>query len=83
MTTTQKRRIRTLRDRLVHLSYVQASKLLGPQAKSMLRSGGEFLDAVDIDCDVYFRGDLFRLILRDADVADGTVRVTITQRGDT
>ena len=82
MATKQKRRVRTLRDRLAHLSYIQACKLLGPNAKSLMRSGSPYLDAVDLDCDVYLRGDLFRLILREG-AADGeAVRVTITQRSD-
>jgi len=82
MATQQKRRVRTLRDRLAHLSYTQASKLLGPNAKTLLRSGGEFLDRVDLDRDVYLRGDLFRLILREVDRDGNNVRVTITQRSD-
>ena len=36
MATKQKRRVRTLRDRLSHLSYAQACKLLGPEAKQLI-----------------------------------------------
>ena len=82
MATKQKRRVRTLRDRLSHLSYVQACKLLGPNAKQLMRSGGKYLDPVELDRDVYLRGDLFRLILPRAGENGQNIRVTITQRSD-
>ncbi len=82
MATTQKRRIRTLRDRLAHLSYAQACKLLGPGGKALMRSGGRFHDNIDLDRDVYLRGDLFRLILPHDRQEENPVRVTITQKGD-
>ncbi len=82
MAVAQKRRLRTLRDRLSHLSYAQACKLLGTNGKAMLRQGGRWLDNVDLDRDVYLRGDLFRLILRPVRSQDAPVRITITQKGD-
>lgn len=82
MVTKTQRRVRTLRDRLAHLSYTQACKLLGPHGKEMIRSSGRFLDAVDLDRHVYLRGDLFRLTLPAA-LEDGEdARVTITRRRD-
>lgn len=75
-TSASKRRVRTLRDRLAHLHYAQACKLLGPHAKALMRASGEWLEDVDVERDVYLRGDLFRLNL------PGGIRVTITQRGD-
>ncbi|MFO7903118.1 MAG: DEAD/DEAH box helicase [Pirellulaceae bacterium] len=82
MVTKTKRRVRTLRDRLAHLSYTQACKLLGPQGKEMIRSSGKFLEDVDLGRHVYLRGDLFRLVLPRALESGEDVRVTITQRGD-
>ena len=37
MATQEKRRVRTLRDRLSHLNFPQAGKLLGPHAKRLMR----------------------------------------------
>ena len=34
--------MRTLKDRLSHLSYLQACKLLGPQGKTLIQAGGKF-----------------------------------------
>lgn len=82
MATKTKRRTRTLRDRLSHLNYNQASKLLGPQGKQMMRSSGKYLDEVDLDRHIYLRGDLFRLNLPRAGEDGQDIRVTITQRSD-
>ena len=82
MATEQKRRVRTLRDRLSHLNFPQAGKLLGPDAKRLMRSGEKHLQHVEIDRDVYLRGDLFRLTLPHAGGKDQPVRVTITLRSD-
>src|SRR4030067_2874438 len=80
--TQQKRRVRTLRDRLAHLNYLQACKLLGPDAKRLMRSSGKYLERVDMDRDVYLRGGLFRLTLLRAGPNRQTVRVTITLQSD-
>ena len=53
----------TLKDRLSRLTFLQAAKLLGPEGQKLIRQGAAF-DDIDIDRDVYFRGDLFRLKLR-------------------
>ena len=66
----------TLKDRLSRLTYVQGAKLLGPDGQRLIRQGAAY-DGIDIDRDVYFRGDLFRLKLWDAGGA-GKVVVTIT-----
>ncbi len=67
---------RTLRDRLSRLEYRQACKLLGDEGKRLITQGGKYND-IDIDRDVYLRGDLFRLSLRDAD-SGANIRVTLT-----
>ncbi|MHB8973418.1 MAG: DEAD/DEAH box helicase [Pirellulaceae bacterium] len=82
MATEQKRRVRTLRDRLSHLNPPQADKLLGPDGKRLIRSGAKHLQHVEIDRDVYLRGDLFRLTLPHAGGKDRPIRVTITLRSD-
>ncbi|MBN1441918.1 MAG: DEAD/DEAH box helicase family protein, partial [Planctomycetes bacterium] len=56
----------TLKDRLSRLSYLQACKLLGPDGARLIREGGAC--EIDVDEQVYLRGDLFRLSLRDATV---------------
>ena len=67
----------TLKDRLSRLSYVQAAKLLGPDGPRLIRQGAAY-DEIDLDRDVYFRGDLFRLKLRGAGVGRKPPIVTIT-----
>lgn len=54
----------TLRDRLSRLTFVQACKLLGPDAARLIRAGGAW--EIDIDEQVYMGDDLFRLRLDDA-----------------
>ncbi len=66
---TNGRRELTLKDRLSRLTYVQACKLLGTEGERLIRHGGGY--EIDIDEDVYFGGDLFRL------------RLDTLQRGDT
>jgi superfamily II DNA or RNA helicase len=51
----------TLRDRLSHLTYQRACQLLGPEGPQLIRKGAAY--QVDLDRDVYLRGDLFRLRL--------------------
>ncbi len=72
-TKTNRKRQLTLKDRLSRLTYRQACRLLGPDADQLIRVGGKY--GLDIDEDVYFQGDLFRLRL------DGAV-VTITQMAE-
>ena len=50
----------TLKDRLSRLTYLQACKLLGPQGAELIRQGSG-CEEVDLDRDVYLRGDLFRV----------------------
>lgn len=59
----------TLKDRLSHLTYRQACRLLGAGAEQLIRRGGAY--EIDISGDVYLGDDLFRVSL------DGAV-VTIT-----
>ncbi len=67
----------TLRTRLTRLDYAQACKLLGHDAKRLVARGAKY-DDIDIDRDVFLRGDLLRLTLRDAADDGSDVRVTLT-----
>jgi superfamily II DNA or RNA helicase len=71
---TNGRRELTLKDRLSRLNFVQACKLLGPDAPRLIRRGGGW--EISIDDQVYLGDDLFRLSL------NGAV-VTITLIGST
>ncbi len=67
----------TLKDRLSRLTYIQAAKLLGPNGRQLIRKGASY-DNIDIDRDVYLRGDLFRLKLQGAGSGAKNTVVTIT-----
>lgn len=67
----------TLRTRLTRLTLDKAAKLLGPNGKKLIQAGGKYSD-IDIDRDVYLRGDLFRLTLRGVGECREDVRVTLT-----
>ena len=67
----------TLKDRLSRLSHRQACQLLGPDGERLIRQGAS-LGEVDVQRDVYLRGDLFRLKLRAAGARGGDVVVSIT-----
>ncbi len=73
---TKKSKKLNLKDRLSRLTYVSTCQLLGDHGKHLLQGGGT-LDDVDIERDVYLGDDLFRLTVRDFDVAEDIV-VTIT-----
>lgn len=53
--------MRTLRDKLSHLSFQQACKLLGPQGQALIMEGGKF--DIDIDDQVVLDDHRFRLTL--------------------
>lgn len=73
----------TLRTRLTRLNLRSVEKLLGSQADDLLRRGAaRYGDHIDVDRDVYLRGDLFRLTIRDPSGRNGRVRVTMTLRAD-
>ena len=55
---------RSLRDRLSRLTFPEACKLLGPDGSKLIRTGGAY--EIDIQEDVRWAGDLFRLRLNDA-----------------
>ena len=74
---TKKSKKLTLKDRLSRLTYVQAVKLLGSEGPQLIRQGASY-DDIDIERDVYFRGDLFRLKLRGAAGRGKDAVVTIT-----
>src|SRR4030067_1502550 len=54
----------TLKDRLSHLTYREASKLLGPEGERLIREGGKY--DIDIGEKITWEKDLFRLNLGDA-----------------
>ena len=59
--------MRTLRDKLSHLSFTQACKLLGPQGQALIMEGGKF--DIAIDEQVVLDDHSFRLTLEQAVVA--------------
>jgi len=65
----------TLRDRLSRLNYVRACQLLGPSGAQLIRLGSNY--EIDIQRDVYLRGDLFRVKFPSASGGKDTV-ATIT-----
>jgi hypothetical protein len=74
---TKKSKKLTLKDRLSRLSHYRACQLLGPTGPQLIRQGAAY-DNIDIDRDVYFRGDLFRLKLRGVGDRGQDPVVTIT-----
>ncbi|MEA1868461.1 MAG: DEAD/DEAH box helicase [Thermodesulfobacteriota bacterium] len=56
-----------LKDKLSHLTYRQACKLLGPEGPQLIRAGGKY--EIDITEQVVLKNDLFRLNLHDAIVS--------------
>lgn len=57
----------TLKDRLAHLSYREACRLLGPEGEALIRKGGKA--DVDIDEEVRWGKDLLRINLDGATVS--------------
>ncbi len=53
-----------LKDKLSHLTYTQACKLLGPEGERLIRKGGKY--EIDITEQVTLSNDLFRLNLVEA-----------------
>jgi superfamily II DNA or RNA helicase len=66
----------TLKDRLSRLTYYRACQLLGPEGAQLIRRGATY--EIDIEHDVYFRGDLFRLKLPGAGARGKNIVATIT-----
>jgi hypothetical protein len=56
----------TLKDKLSHLSYIQACKLLGPQGKQLILEGGKY--AIDPFEQVTLNNRRFSLALKEARV---------------
>ncbi len=63
MTTKPRHRL-TLKDRLSRLTFTQACKFLGEEGRHLIRQGGQW--EIDLEEQVYLRGDLFRLKFSDA-----------------
>ncbi len=74
MTTKPEHQLK-LHDKLSRLTYLQAVKLLGENGKQLIQEGGKF--EIDIEQQVYLRGDLFQLKLP-IDVSGNTANVSIT-----
>ena len=53
-----------LKDKLSHLTYIQACKLLGPQGEKLIRQGGKY--DIDLSEQVVLQRDLFQLNLGEA-----------------
>ncbi len=69
----------TLKDRLSRLTFTRACQLLGPTGKQLIRQGSADGE-IDIERDVYFGGDLFRLKMPGAGARGKDVVVTITAK---
>lgn len=89
MTTTKRRARLTFRDRLSHLNFDQASKLLGKNGRKLIQTSS--WREINIAEDVYLGGDLLRVKFPDEPVAGGSARrrrgfaapvATITLSGD-
>lgn len=53
--------MKTIKDRLAHLSFRRACQLLGPEGETLLRRGGKH--DIDIDLQVNWRDDLLRVLI--------------------
>ena len=61
--------MRTLRDKLSHLSFMQATKLLGPRGRELIMEGGKF--EIDLYEQVTMGDQDFRLAIEEANVTIG------------
>ena len=61
--------MRTLRDKLSHLSFLQAVKLLGPRGRELIMQGGKF--EIDLDEQVTLDARQFQLDVDEATVSIG------------
>lgn len=67
----------SLKDRLSHLTFTEACKLLGPEGKKLIQHSANLWD-FKIEEDVYLGDDLFRLRFPGESVDGGPLTVTIT-----
>ncbi|HVX59478.1 MAG TPA: DEAD/DEAH box helicase [Pirellulales bacterium] len=67
----------SLKDKLSHLTFVEACKLLGPQGKKLIQQSANLWD-FNIDEDVFLGDDLFRLRFPGEFADGGPLVVTIT-----
>jgi hypothetical protein len=67
----------TLRDKLSHLTFLEAAKLLGPDGKKLIQKSGN-LWALKIEEHVHLGDDLFRLRIPGESINGQPVIVTIT-----
>lgn len=61
---TETKKALTLKDRLSHLNYLQACRLLGQQGKDLINLGGKF--EIDIDGQVEIGAESFSVKFADA-----------------
>lgn len=66
----------TLRDRLSRFTYQQACKLLGDEGKRLITKGSRAWE-IDIQEQVYFQGDLFRVKFPSVDANDVVASITV------
>ena len=66
-----------LKDKLAHLTFREACKLLGPEGDRLIRDGGKY--DIDMSEQVALTRDLFQLNLGDAEV---TIRLNPVKRQD-
>jgi ERCC4-related helicase len=66
MTTKPRHRL-SLKDRLSRLTFTQACKLLGEEGRQLIQQGGKW--NIDIQQQVYLKGDLYRVRFDDAIVS--------------
>ena len=52
--------MRTFKDKLAHLTFRSACKLLGPEGEKLIRRGGQY--EIDIDTQITLRDEVFRLL---------------------
>lgn len=77
--TTKTSRELSLHDRLSRLGFLQACKLLGENGKKLIQAGARY--EIDIDEQVSWSGEAFRLQLPDPTAASDVV-ITITRAAD-
>ena len=77
MTTKPSHKL-TLKDRLSRLNFTQACKLLGEHGRQLIQQGGKW--DIDIEEQVYFEGDLFRLRFREDTIVTITLHAEARDR---
>src|SRR5579862_115284 len=74
--TTKANKELTLKDRLSRLDFLQACRLLGEDGRRLIQSGAKY--EIDIDEQVSWSGEAFRVRLPDLGMDGDGITVTIT-----